>query len=38
MTSTARLLARRPRVVHDHNWLGGLAFAMAYFIAQGWVA
>ena len=38
MTSTARLLARRPRVTHDHNWLGGLAFVAAFLIAQGWVA
>ena len=37
MTSTARLLARRPRVTHDHNWLGGLLWVLVACLALGWI-
>ena len=37
MTSTARLLARRPRVTHEHNWLGGLLWVLSAVLALGWI-
>jgi hypothetical protein len=37
MTSTARLTSRRPRVVHEHNWLGGLLWVLAAVLALGWL-
>lgn len=39
MTLTAKLLDRRPRVVHDegHNWLGGLLWTLSAVLALGWI-
>jgi len=37
MTSTARLLARRPRVTHEHNWLGGLLWVLCAVLALGYL-
>ena len=35
MTSTAALLHRTPRVVHDHNWRGGLLWVLVACLALG---
>lgn len=37
MTSTARMIFRKPRVVHEHNWLGGLLWVLAAVLALGWI-
>lgn len=37
MTSTAALLHRTPRVVHDHNWRGGLLWVLVSVLALGWI-
>ena len=35
MTSTAALIHRRPRIVHDHNWRGGLLWVLVACLALG---
>lgn len=35
MTSTAALIHRTPRVVHDHNWRGGLLWVLVSVLALG---
>ena len=37
MTSTAALLHRTPRVVHDHNWRGGLLWVLVSVLLLGWL-
>ena len=37
MTSTAALIHRRPRIVHDHNWRGGLLWALVACLALGFL-
>lgn len=39
MTLTARLTAKRPRVVHDdsHDWRGGLLWVLAAVLLLGWL-
>lgn len=37
MTSTAALIHRTPRVVHDHNWRGGLLWVLVSVLLLGWV-
>ena len=37
MTSTAALIHRTPRVVHDHDWRGGLLWALVSVLALGFI-
>lgn len=37
MTLTARLTAKRPRVVHDHDWRGGLLWVLVAVLLLGWL-
>ena len=37
MTSTAALIHRRPRVVHDHDWRGGLLWVLVSVLALGFI-
>ena len=37
MTSTAALIHRTPRVVHDHNWRGGLLWVLVACLALGFI-
>jgi hypothetical protein len=37
MTATANLLSRRPRVVHDHDWRGGLLWVLCACLALGFI-
>lgn len=37
MTSTAQLSARTPRVVHDHDWRGGLLWALVAVLLLGFI-
>ena len=37
MTSTAALIHRRPRVVHDHDWRGGLLWVLVAVLALGFI-
>ena len=37
MTSTAALIHRRPRVVHDHDWRGGLLWVLVACLALGFL-
>ena len=35
MTLTAQLLSKTPRVVHDHDWRGGLLWVLCAVLALG---
>ena len=35
MTSTAQLIHRRPRIVYDHDWRGGLLWVLCAVLALG---
>lgn len=35
MTLTAQLLSKTPRVVHDHDWRGGLLWMLCAVLALG---
>lgn len=35
MTSTAQLIRKRPRIVHDHDWRGGLLWVLCAVLALG---
>ena len=37
MTSTAALIHRTPRVVHDHDWRGGLLWVLVSVLALGFI-
>ncbi len=37
MTLTAKLIAKRPRVVHDHDWRGGLLWVLVAVLLLGWL-
>lgn len=37
MTSTAALTNRTPRVVHDHDWRGGLLWVLVSVLALGFI-
>ena len=37
MTPTAQLIHRPPRVVHDHNWSGGLLWALVAVLLLGFI-
>ena len=37
MTSTAQLIHRRPRVVHDHDWRGWLLWVLCAVLALGFI-
>ena len=37
MTSTAALIHRTPRIVHDHNWRGGLLWVLVACLAIGFI-
>lgn len=37
MTPTAQLIHRPPRVVHDHNWSGGLLWVLVAVLLLGFI-
>lgn len=37
MTRTAALVAKTPRVVHDHDWTGGFLWVLVATLALGWL-